>query len=307
VVFAIVPVVWYYLSPGSWTAPNAFPFKKSAWFEQLATAGAIGIVKPLYTILSLALILILRRPASKAGAALLWGLIFFFFAELACGVNIVFYRSLSYSLEFMHSYGMVLNFAFVTYALIQTADARVLNYSDPLKRCALSAVCVLCFKSRGGPCLLRRLAFFFLAVLAILAFIPLMSNFNVVSFQTQILKWNYIFSRPEVFQAFDFRLVPLYALLFLISACVALLLIRKKGMEIFKVLLAAGVGSLSFSYLRLIFFDAFAGNLIWAEFWEEFTELTYIGGVVFLIWLAGDQRLQSPSASEKKPTGSAPP
>ena len=292
VIFGIAPVVWYYLGGESSPAPAVFPFRKSPWFEQLALAGAIGFIKPLYTLLALFAIIVLRRPKSQADFALFWGLIFFCVAELACGANIIFYGNRSYSLEFVHGYGMVLNFAFVAYALIQTVDVRVLGYSDPAQRCALSALCAGCRKAAIRPCILRRMVYFFLPILIILAIIPLISGFNFTSYQTQILSWTYIFSRPEVFQIFDFRIVPLYALLFLITAYVVFLRNKDNLADLFKVFLAAGIGSLGFSYLRLVFFDAYAGNLIWAEFWEELTELIYISALIFLMWLFAADRLQ---------------
>ena len=57
-----------------------------------------------------------------------------------------------------------------------------------------------------------------------------------------------------------------------------------KAPELPKVLFAAGVGVLGFSFLRLVFFGIYQDNLIWFNFWEELTELMYMVGVGFALW-----------------------
>ncbi len=50
-------------------------------------------------------------------------------------------------------------------------------------------------------------------------------------------------------------------------------------------LFAAGMGPLAFAFLRLVFVGVFQDNLVWFSFWEELTELIYITGVGFILWI----------------------
>lgn len=68
-------------------------------------------------------------------------------------------------------------------------------------------------------------------------------------------------------------------------ALIALLVEKKGNFNLLKVLLAAGVGSLIFNYLQLLFFKTYPDNLLWSNFWEELTELLYVLGVVCLLWI----------------------
>ncbi|HEX7475169.1 MAG TPA: hypothetical protein VF318_04320, partial [Dehalococcoidales bacterium] len=279
-----VPVLWYYFGSPAVT-PATVTSKTSPWFEQLALAAAIGFIKPVYTLVALGLIIFLRHVKSRDGLALLWGLGFFLVGESACAINIVGFNQNSNWLEFIHGYGMVLNFAFVAFAIIEAVDSRLIDYSDPQKKCALQGICQHCIKSGRGACTLQRGFYFLIPVLILLAFIPLMSSFNLTSYTTQILRWTYNFGRPVIFQIFDFHYVPICGIVFLSLAFVALLVKKDSKISSLKVLLAAGIGALAFSYLRLIFFDAYHDNLVWSEFWEELTELIYVSGVAYFVWI----------------------
>jgi hypothetical protein len=283
--FGVIPVLWYYFGRSPAVTPLPLPFKTSPWYEQLALSAAIGFIKPIYTLIALGLIIFLWRVKSRDGLALLWGLGFFLAGETACGINIIFFAHSSDWLEFIHGYGMALNFAFIASALIEAVDSRVIHYSDLQKKCALQGICHRCIKSGSGSCALQRGLYFLIPVLIILACIPLMSSFNLTSYNTQILGWTYNFSRPVIFQIFDFHYVPVCAIVFLSLAFIALLIKGEGNFNLLKVLLAAGIGALAFSYMRLIFFDAYRDNLVWSEFWEELTELLYVLGVAFLFWL----------------------
>lgn len=193
-----IPVLWYYFGSPALTPPP-ITSKTSPWFEQLALAAAIGFVKPVYTLVALGLIIFLRRVKSRDGLALLWGLGFFLAGETACAINIIFFAHGSDWLEFIHGYGMLLNFAFVAFAFIEAVDARVINYSYQQKKCALQRICHRCVKGGSGFCGLKHGFYFLIPALMILACIPLMSSFNLTSYNTQILGWTYNFSRPEIF------------------------------------------------------------------------------------------------------------
>ena len=52
-----------------------------------------------------------------------------------------------------------------------------------------------------------------------------------------------------------------------------------------KVFFAAGMGTMGFSFLRLVLFHAFRDNLVWFGAWEEVTELLFVLGVGATLWI----------------------
>jgi hypothetical protein len=182
-------------------------------------------------------------------------------------------------------YGMVLSFAFFTYGVFEMLDIRILGYSDPAKRCAMLGICHQCIKYGTGSCGLRRMFYFLMPALIILAFIPLIVDFNVLSYNTKIFGMFYNSSHPVIFQFFELRYAPIYAIIFIGISFLAFLLLKGQDITLLKVLFAAGIGPLVFSYLRLIFFSAYHDNLVWANSWEELTELMYTSGVAYTLWI----------------------
>jgi rhodanese-related sulfurtransferase len=260
------------------------PFKESPLYEQLALAVAVLVIKPLYMIIALGLIILLWRVKGTEIGALRWGLTSFLAGETACGVNIVFFDHGSYLLEFFHMYGMVVGFSFVTYAIFEALDLKIINYSDPQKKCAMTGICKQCAKYGGGACGLKRIFYFVMPALVVLAFIPLLVSFNPLSYNTTVLGMFYNYSHPIVYQLFELRYAPIYAIIFIGVSFVAFLLWKGGDFSLLKVLFAIGIGPLAFSYLRLIFFGIYHDNLVWPNFWEETTELMYTSGVAFTLW-----------------------
>jgi hypothetical protein len=44
------------------------------------------------------------------------------------------------------------------------------------------------------------------------------------------------------------------------------------------------LGALGFSFFRVALNGIFANNLVWFEFWEEATELMFVGFIGFVLW-----------------------
>ena len=261
------------------------PTEKTPWYEQLALVGAIGFVKPLYTLIALGLIIALWRVRSSDLVGLRWAIVSFFLGEGFCAANILFLGHSSILLEFLHSYGMAVGFGFFAYALLQTFDLRVLNYSSPDKRCAALSLCHDCIKYAKVPCGLKRMAYFFLPVLIALAFIPMLANMNPISYNTDIFGLAQNLAHPVINQVFEIRYSPIYGIVLLSASLFALLLSRGTSLALPKVLFAAGMGFLGFGFLRLFFYGIYPDNLVWPNFWEELTELAYVSSVGFALWL----------------------
>lgn len=260
-------------------------FRESPWGEQLALASALLIIKPLYTVIAALLIAVLWRQGSRDLVALRWGVILFFIGEAFCALNIILFEDSSYLLESIHGYGMVFSFGLVTYAILDGLDTRVLNYSDPQKRCAALSLCRRCVKYVDAPCGLKRIFYFLVPSLAIVAFIPLLVNANGMSYNTRILGVPYDLSHALSVQRFEVRYAPILAIILFSASFLVFLFKTSNEIQPAKALFAAGMGFFGFGFLRLIFFGVYPGNLVWPEFWEEATELMYMAGIGFTLFI----------------------
>ncbi len=264
---------------------SSVTFKDSPISEQLALSAAVLIIKPLYMLISLLLIIVLWRQKASDLISLKLGLIFFLAGETFCAFNIALFDHGNYLFEFFHMYGMVLGFAFVVYALIEALDNRVINYSNPQKKCSLLGLCQQCIKYTEVPCAARRFFYFIIASFIIISFMPILASINVLSYNTSILGLPFNYSHPVLYQIFEFRYAPVYAIVLLVAALIFLLTVTEKTVIITEILLAAGVGALAFSFLRLTFWGIYHDNFVWPNFWEELTELLYVTGVGIVLWL----------------------
>lgn len=253
--------------------------------EQSAQVAAGLVIKPLYSLLSLGLILFLAGQRARDIASLRWGLIAFLTGETFCAVNFWVFRHESLLSEYLHSYGMVLAFGLTIFAAFDGLDSRLLKLNEPGSRCAVSALCGVCKRDAIHGCAARRSAWVIIAMAAILAFIPLTASLTPQAYETSLYGFPYSYTRFALYEWYENRALPLLAL-----TCFALAflpLLRKDGLPIplqTKVFFSAGLGALAFSFFRLALASIFRENLVWFEFWEETTELLYVTGAGLLIW-----------------------
>jgi hypothetical protein len=52
-----------------------------------------------------------------------------------------------------------------------------------------------------------------------------------------------------------------------------------------KIFFAAGIGPLGFGMFRSILTGMYSQHMVWFNFWEEVTELLFIVGVCFILWV----------------------
>lgn len=264
---------------------SQFPFRQSPLLEQLAAVISGFAIKPTYTLLSLIIAIVLWRSKSADLVSLRWSMICFFIGENFCAANYYFFTDKSYLFEFLHSYGMLLAFGFVTYAVVEGIDSRILMLSDPDKRCSAMGLCVKCIKYEDVSCGLRRTFLIIIPAMAIVALMPLFADRHNVSYNTTIFGTFYNYSRRLIYQHFEMQYCPLSAILmFVISLGI---LIFKKGnpLPMAKIFFAAGAGPLGFGMFRSVLTALYSHNLVWFAFWEEATELMFIVGVCFILWL----------------------
>ncbi|MDO8635894.1 MAG: hypothetical protein Q7R34_06555, partial [Dehalococcoidia bacterium] len=261
------------------------PVKESSAGEQMALAIALLVIKPLYTLIAALLIVAMWRLKSRDMVALRLGVIAFLVGEMFCAVNIVLFGDASFLLEALHSAGMATSFGLATYAVMDGLDTRVLNYSSPNKRCAVLGLCRQCIKYTDAPCGLTRLFYFLTPSLVVLAFIPLLVGTNPVSYNTSIFGVRYELSHPVRVQVLETRYFPILAIFLLAASLLFLLLNKNNKTELYKILFSAGTGFLGFGFFRLIFFGVYRDNLVWPNFWEELTELMYMAGIGFVLFI----------------------
>ncbi len=261
------------------------PFRQSSLFQQWMACVAAFAVKPLYMLLSIVLVVVLWRLRSPDMAALRWACIFFFIGEAFCATNYVLFSENSYLAEYLHSFGMVLAFGFTTYAMIEGLDMRVVKYSVMNEKCAALGLCGTCIKFSSVPCGVRRLFQWLAPSFVILSFIPLLAVPYSISYNTNILGTLYNYSHPVIFQIFEIRYAPVLAILFCLGATYVLWFHGGNPMPFAKILFSAAMGFFGFSMFRLILFGLYRDNQVWYIFWEEVTELLYIGVVGIALWI----------------------
>ena len=180
---------------------------------------------------------------------------------------------------------MVLCFALTTYAMLEAADRRFIQFSDSSKHCAALGLCRRCIKHADVPCGLQRCFLLLMPALLIVALMPFTAAPSAVSYNTRILGIAYNYSHAIVHQIYEIRFCPAVAFLLLTVALIVLALGRKEPVAKSKVFFAAGIGSLGFGFFRLILFGIYRDNLVWFDFWEEITEILFVVAVGVVLWI----------------------
>jgi rhodanese-related sulfurtransferase len=264
---------------------HALPYRESPRWEQGAAVATGFFVKPLYTLLSLVLVVVLWRERSPDLVALRWAMVAFFVGENFCAANYLMHGDSSLLFEFLHSYGMVLCFGLTVFALLDGMDRRLIKLSDPEARCAALPLCHRCIKYAEVPCGLQRTFMLLIPAVMVLCPLPYCADPSAVSYNTRIFGTFYNYSHPTVHQLYETRFLPAAALLLLLASLLVLVAKRSEPVAWSKVLFAAGCGALGFAFFRLILLQVFRDHLVWFSTWEELTELLFIASAGVVLWI----------------------
>ncbi len=278
-----------------------FPFRPMPLYQQVLAVASAYAIKPAYTLLSFALVIILWRRTALDLAALRWGLLFFFLGENCCAVNYLFFNHRSYFFEYLHSYGMLLAFSFVTFAVLEGVDRRILMLSDPSHKCAALGLCKGCVKRARHSCGLKQTFLLIIPAAIVLALIPLGADWQSISYNTIIFGTFYNYSHPSVQQQLEILYCPIAAIVMLTASLLILLLKSENPVAYAKPAFAAGAGLLAFAFLRAALFRMFASEMMWAVFWEEATELLFIVGVCVILWIFRQGLFEEPMSVLRYP------
>jgi rhodanese-related sulfurtransferase len=259
-------------------SPVTFPIT-----EQIVITAAAFVVKPLYQILSIIILIMLWKRADPDFTALRWAVLSFFIGENACALNYLFFNERSLLMEFFHTYGMLVCFGLVVYALMEAFDNRVFHFSEEDKKCALLPQCGRCYKYNSARCNLRMLFLFGIPATAVIAAIPLTAQLGSHFFMGNVFGNPVIFGHPVMYQVLEARLYPLASLFFFTVSFIYLLMLGENGFKPAKIFSAMGMGPLGFSLLRFLFYWGYQQNPLWADAWEEITEFLFLAAIFWIM------------------------
>lgn len=261
---------------------DAVPRIVFSLFEQITISVAAFGVKPLYTLLSLIIAAMLWKSAEPDLAALRRSMIAFFLGENACAANFLVFGEKSELFEFFHVYGMLVCFGFASYAFLKALDIRIIKFTVRKEKCALLPLCKTCYKYQDAGCNLRILFQVAIPAAIVVACMPLTGELGSYFYVGRVFWNDVVFGHPLIRQVAEARLYPLAAIFFFTLSFAVISIKKEDGFEASKILFALGLGPLGFSLMRFILFWSYSKNPLWAEAWEELTELLYI---VMAMWI----------------------
>jgi hypothetical protein len=212
-----------------------------------------------------------------------WGLLAFFLGENACAVNYLFYGLTSFAWEFWHCYGMLVAMGLISYAAIEFADEHMVRYGLEDRPCSFLDLCKRCYKHQPVACNVWLLFIFAIPAMMVLCFMPLTASFRDFSCIGSVFGSEVLFSHSRLQQFYEIRIYPILALVLFGISWLSLLAGRERGMPAARLLFAAGLGPFGFSMMRFVLFWGFSENILWAEVWEEFTELLTVLAILVLL------------------------
>ncbi len=262
----------------------AWAFRQPELIPQLISVAAFFVVKPVYTLLSLIVFVVLWGETSADLTAVKWGMLFFFIGENMCALNVLVWKETSYLLEYGHSIGMVICLGFLTYAFLEGVDQRILGFSAPSQRCAGMGLCGRCVKFTEVPCGFRRLFLMLvLACMVVSCMLPA-TDWHDQAYNTLVLGQAYHYGHLRAFQVLETWGCGVAAFFCFAASLVMVLLSDEHSLQWPKFTFAAGMGALGFGLLRTTIGGLYDASRHWYGFWEECTELLLIAAICYVLW-----------------------
>jgi phage shock protein E len=251
--------------------------------EQAVTAVAWFGVKTTYMLLSLVLLVILWGKPGRVLLLFRLGLLWFLIGEALCWVNISFYDGRSRTMELLHGLGMIGFFAYLMWGLSHLVDHAVLGYSEPKAPCVAIRLCRKCWKKEAVPCGIHRTLLFAAPAAAIVALMPLTAPLSPASYLIPIFGTPIHWAVDLHMQLVEFRLYPVIgAVLLLVSFF--MLLGGRAWVARSQAPFFIGLGFAFFALFRFIVFRAYWDVPVWADAWEELTELLAVVFLAAVLW-----------------------
>lgn len=259
------------------------PVVRYSLVEKLAISITGFGVKIFYELLALVVIFLLWKKTAPEWVAIRRAMMAFFIGENACAVNYLFFDARSNLWEFFHSYGMMVCFGLFLYAVMKMVDWRFFKFTPPQEKCLLLPYCKKCYKYLEVSCTLRQMFLFVIPASAVLTFMLFSAPIGSSFFTGNIFGTWVIFGHATIQQLFEVRFCPVMALIFFTISFGVLWFRKESGFEVSKVFFALGLGPLMFGLMRFLIYWGYSANPLWADVWEEMTELLFISFVMFLV------------------------
>ncbi|MBI5501927.1 MAG: rhodanese-like domain-containing protein [Deltaproteobacteria bacterium] len=267
--------------PAAMLAPPRLPLNG---FQEFTEFAAGFVVKPGYTLLALALALLLWRKRDTDLVLIRWSLLSFFAGEAACYVNILVTHGLSDGLEIAHGLGMIGQNVLLPWGLFLVLDRRVLRFGDDDAVCALQRLCGRCWKRDDVSCALQRLFIFLIFGIGAFALLPLSAPLRPTTVILPVYGTDWPHEMSLLVAFLQFRVYVVLALLFFVAALV-LLLRGRAATRRAQVPFFLGLGFLVFPLFRWSLEEGYRDMPVWAEWWEEATEFLAILGTGVLLFV----------------------
>jgi hypothetical protein len=171
---------------------------------------------------------------------------------------------------------MLLCFGFVTYAVLEGFDRRILHLSDPQRRCAALGLCGACIKYAPVPCGLARTFYLILPALLVLACMLPTADWQDTAYNTWVFGQIYNYAHLRVYQQLENWYCAGAAAVMFAASLVVLLAGGQRAIGWAKIFFAAGAGPLGFGLLRMILGGAYDQHRVWYLAWEEGTEFLFL-------------------------------
>jgi hypothetical protein len=262
---------------------GSVPKVDASRFEQLVTVVTAFGVKPLYMLLALVLGVWLVRRGDRDLVLLGRGMLLFFIGEFLCAARVMV-GGAGDALELGHGLGMVAMGAWFSWGMLEMVDRRVLGFSDPTRTCVVGRFCQRCWKREAVSCGIHRIMRFLLPMLALLCLVPLTALPRPKVLDYPVFgTWVRDESTPFI-ELTQMRFFPLLAL-WLFAVAFVDLGRGRDGLERAKAPFFVGIGLLSYALLRFFLQGAFGDAVIWANAWEEVTELLTVFTLIWILWV----------------------
>jgi hypothetical protein len=284
---------------------TALPLLEATRLTQWMVVLTAFVVKPVYMLLTLLLVLALRRARQTELRRLRGSLLAFFAGETACAIDFLVSESSTDVLELAHDLGMVGMFALLPWALFELLDHRLLRLTAPEAPCLALRFCGRCWKREPIACGARQLFLVAIPVLAVISLVPLCAPLRKGGVRVPVLGSDVTYATSLFLERVQFRVLPLLAVLAFLMAF-ALLLRGERHTARAALPFFMGLGASGFSLFRFGLAFSFASMPPWADVWEELTELLAVAAVGGLLWVFRTQLGLSPEpASRPAPLDSA--
>jgi len=260
---------------------------QTSLLDQIALVVSAFGLKPGYMLICLGLIILLGLRFASLGPELkllLAALVGFELGELFCAANYILAGGKSDVLEFGHHAGMIAFGALLPWAVFDLLDRRVLRFSDPEATCAAQRFCKRCWKRDEVACGLQRLMLLAAPALALMALMPLAASLLSYELILPVFGSDVYYQLSPDEQWALYRLYPFLAAGLLLITF-GLLLRGQRGLGPARWTFFWGIGFMAFSLLRFFLVSAYQSMPIWADAWEELTEMIAIVSVVLLLWV----------------------